>query len=70
MERTKVNSSNIESIGHDSSTNTLEVKFKSGKTYNYFNVNFEKYSSLVNAKSIGQHFHQNIKDKHETMEVR
>lgn len=56
MERQSVNSSNITEIGHDPHTNTLEVKFSSGRVYQYFDVNPDEHAALLNASSIGSHF--------------
>ncbi|HEX8250235.1 MAG TPA: KTSC domain-containing protein [Pyrinomonadaceae bacterium] len=64
MERHRVSSSNIESIGYDSSDEILEIKFLEGGIYQYFNVPYEKYESLMNASSKGSYFARVIKDKY------
>ena len=62
---TPVTSSQIESIGHDPSTNTLAVKFpsKSGSSsiYHYSNVNEADFREFLMAKSIGSHFIKHFK---------
>jgi len=61
MIRQPVQSSNLASVGHDPRTNTLEVKFHSGKVFRYSDVNIDEFAALVNAKSIGSHFANLIK---------
>ena len=60
MERQSVNSSNIASIGYDANSQTLEVEFKSGRIYQYYNVPLSEYNGLMNASSHGQYLNQYI----------
>lgn len=59
-----VSSSNIESIGYDEGRHALRVKFKDSGLYEYSGVTPEQHSALVNAPSVGRHFHVNIKGRH------
>lgn len=61
MQRTPVTSSNVASVGYDSSTKTLEVEFTSGSVYRYFDVPEREYRGLVGAESIGRYLNQSIK---------
>ena len=61
MERQEVDSSNIDAIGYDEVTETLEIEFRIG-VYQYKNVPEYMYNDLMNADSIGRFFHENIKD--------
>lgn len=62
MQRREVSSSQIRSIGHDETTNTLEVEFASnGAVYQYENVPREVYVSLIGAGSVGSYFNANVK---------
>lgn len=70
MERQHVSSSNISSIGYDSSSSVLEIEFLSGGIYQYFGVPETEYNNLMNASSIGSYFAQNIKDKYEVVQIR
>ncbi|CAJ0698645.1 KTSC domain-containing protein [Ralstonia holmesii] len=61
-----VESSQIHSIGHDSATNTLAIRFKSWKgeatsLYHYQNFTAEDFEAFLNAESIGRHFGAFIK---------
>lgn len=62
MERTKVVSSNIQSIGYDEKTKTLEVEFYNQKVYQYNPITQEGYALLMGAESIGSFFSRFIKD--------
>lgn len=62
--RTPVDSSNIVSIGHDADNEVLEIEFKGGAVYTYVGVSKAKYDELVNADSIGKHFHAHIRNSH------
>lgn len=62
--RTPVLSSNINSTGHDPATNTMEVEFKDGSVYTYHDVPKDVHEGLIGAKSIGSHFHANVKNKY------
>ncbi len=61
MKRTHVESSNIESIGYDSRSQTLEIEFLNGSVYQYFDVPEHIYSGLMNADSHGKYLNANIK---------
>lgn len=63
MKHTNVTSSMISSVGHDPDTDTMEVKFKSGKTYTYQDVPVEEFEALRDAPSVGQHFNEYFKNR-------
>lgn len=72
-----VESSQIESLGHDPLTSTLAIQFKSKKTspgsiHHYANVDATAYEALKTAESIGSHFAKQIKafpDKHPSTRI-
>jgi len=61
MTRSAVNSSNVESIGYESNTQTLEVEFKNGNIYQYFDVPEAIYDAMAKAESAGRFLIDNIK---------
>lgn len=61
MQRVTVVSSNIDSVGYDSSNNILEVEFLNGGLYHYFNVPSNIHSSLMSANSHGTFLNDNVK---------
>ena len=64
MNRTPVNSSNIAEIGYDPPTMTLEVAFKQGTAYQYFDVPETVYQELMRADSKGKFLNANIKNSY------
>jgi hypothetical protein len=62
MEMQNVQSSMIAAVGHDSSTNTLTVRFKNGREYQYPCTPAE-FQELLSAPSIGKHFNERHKGR-------
>ena len=62
MNRNQVASSNIRSIGYDSTTQTLEVEFQSGWVYQYYGVPEFLHENIMQASSKGQFLNQYIKN--------
>lgn len=60
-----VDSSQIDSIGHDADSNTLAIRFKSkagaGSLYHYANFPADEFAKFKGAESIGSHFGKFIK---------
>jgi hypothetical protein len=65
MKRTKVDSSNLASVGYDADNQILEIEFNHGGVYQYFDVPEDVYDDLMNADSHGKYFVANIKDDYE-----
>ncbi len=61
MERIPVDSSNINSIGYDQESMTLEVEFANGNIYQYFDVPPRVHENLMKADSKGKFLHSQIK---------
>lgn len=61
MERESVTSSNIDSIGYDESSETLEIEFLNGGVYQYFDVPKSVYYEMMSAASHGRYLAANIK---------
>jgi uncharacterized protein len=61
MKRTHVESSNIESIGYDSKSQTLEIEFLNCSIYQYFDVPEHVFNELRSANSHGKYLNTNIK---------
>lgn len=62
-------SSNIESFSYDKDTETLSITFKSGATYDYFNVPPSAHRSFQSAGSYGEHFARHIRGRYAYEEV-
>jgi len=65
MKRSKVDSSNLASVGYDSAKKILEIEFNHGGVYQYFDVPQDAYDELMAADSHGRYFVHNIKDDYE-----
>ncbi len=61
IEREPVNSSNLVSVGYGADSETLEVEFKNGDVYQYYNVPLFMYERLRMADSLGRFFNAEIK---------
>jgi len=69
MQRHRVDSSVIASIGFDEEKNLLEVEFQSGRLYHYFLVPRAEFEALREAESIGVHFNQRIRPRFRGIDV-
>ena len=58
-------SSHVEKVGYDDETGELHVTFNSGKTAVYSGVDDKTASTVMNAPSVGQALHRNVRDKFE-----
>jgi hypothetical protein len=54
MLRDLVSSSNVQSIGYDEASQTLEVEFQKSGVYQYYNVPLHIYEQLMMAPSKGR----------------
>jgi hypothetical protein len=54
--RTSVISSNLVSVAYDVSSSTLEIEFKGGRVYQYFDVPESVHQALMTATSHGAYF--------------
>lgn len=61
MNRQAVQSSNLASVGYEPSAYTMEIEFKDGRVYQYFDVPQNVYQDLIGAPSPGQYFHQYVR---------
>jgi len=69
MIRIPVQSSNLISIGYDFSNMTLEVEFKNGRVYQYYDVPQAEHDGLMAAGSHGIYFNQNIRNAYRCAQV-
>ncbi|MAM40728.1 MAG: KTSC domain-containing protein [Erythrobacter sp.] len=61
MEMHLVDSSNVSAIGYDEDSQTLQVEFNSGATYQYFDVPQQIFEGMLDAGSVGQYLNQHVK---------
>ena len=63
MQTMVVESSSLAAVGYDHANLVLEVQFKNGHVYRYFNVPYVVVEQLMNARSLGRHFNSNIRER-------
>ena len=69
MEMINVESSNIEAVGYDEDSSTLQVEFKNGGTYQYFDVPEQFFEGLRDADSVGRYLASVIKGSYRYSKV-
>ena len=62
MERKKVSSSSIRSVGYDERNRVLEVEFSDGRITQYTGVSAEVHRRLMSAPSTVSYFRDNIEE--------
>lgn len=70
MERQRVSSSNLASVGYDPISQTLEIEFNHGGIYQYSGFPISEHQGLMAASSHGSYFVQNIKDVYFCQKIR
>ena len=62
MDRKKVSSSSIRSVGYDERNRVLEVEFSDGRITQYSCVSAEVHRRLMRAPSIVSYFRDNVEE--------
>ena len=70
MERRKVNSSKIRSVGYDERSRVLEVEHSDGSIYQYSGVSHEVYRRMMAAPTIASFYHDRIEEEFRRQRVR
>ena len=70
MERTRVKSSTVLSVGYDPLEQVLVVEFKRGSLYHYLGVSVSDFESFMAAPSKGRFLHYRIKPRYQYRRVR
>ena len=63
MDHIEVNSSVIKSVAHDAERKLLEIKFHTGKVYQYKGVTEREFNNFLTAPSIGQYFNMTFRGR-------
>jgi len=69
MKRRPVTSSVIAELGYDPETSTLELKFTTGRVYQYFMVPSAVFDALLKSTSVGRYFNKQVRDRYPNHEV-
>jgi hypothetical protein len=66
MDKHDVESSVIDAVGY---SRVLEIRFESGRIYQYYNVPEEIFEGMMQAESKGRYFNANIRGKFDYQEI-
>lgn len=69
MQTQYVESTSIAAVGYDPANLVLEVQFKSGGVYRYFNVPYVVVEQLMTARSVGRYFSKQIRNRFRSRRV-
>ncbi len=70
IDRVRVNSTNLLSVGYNAEDRTLEIEFHTHKIYRYYNVPSIVVRQLMDAPSLGEFFNFHIKNVYRWRRVR
>ncbi|MFN0318183.1 MAG: KTSC domain-containing protein [Burkholderiales bacterium] len=70
MERKKVTSAGIRSIGYDAREQCIEIEFSDGRILQYRRVSAEVHRRLMAAPSILSYFRDHIEDEYSKTQVK
>lgn len=70
MERKKVSSSHVRSIGYDAREQILEIEFFSGSVIEYSRVSSEIYRRLMASTTMKSYIEDNIQDNYTEKRIR
>lgn len=70
MDRKRVSSSRIRSVGYDRSALMLEVEFNDGAVHQYRSVPESVYEGMMRAPSIVSYFDDRVRDEYGSSRVR
>ena len=70
MERKKVNSSNLRSVGYDPSAQTLEVELSDGSVWQYSKVPSEVHRRFLAAPSMVSYYRDNIEEDYSRRRIK
>jgi hypothetical protein len=70
MDRKKVNSGSIRSVGYDERNRALEMEFNDGRIVQYSGVSAEVHRRLMSAPSMVSYFRDNIEESFTSKRVK
>jgi hypothetical protein len=70
MQRHPVHSSVLESVGYDHGTKILELEFKEGGVWDYFDFPNPTYNRFIKAESLGKFFVKRIKGRYPELRIK
>lgn len=64
MERTRVNSSKIRSVGYEERSRTLEIEFSDGSVFQFSGVSGEVHRRMMASPSIASFYQDRIEEEY------
>jgi len=61
VNRVTVESTNLAAVGYDADSSTLEIEFRNGSVYQYFDVPSFVVDDLISGESAGSYFYSNVR---------
>lgn len=65
MEMIPVRSTAISAVGYDAASRRMSIRFRNGGTYTFCNVPENIFNGLLDARSIGRYYDDNIRDRYQ-----
>lgn len=69
MRRKRVASTSLRSVGYDGESRVLEVEFRGGHVYQYWDVPPQRHRGLMRAVSKGRYFNRWVRERFPTVKV-
>lgn len=69
MERKRINSAKIRSVGYDERNQVLEIEFTNGQVLQYLRVSHETHRRLVASPNAAAYFEDNIAEDYTSRRV-
>ena len=70
MQRQAVQSSVLQSVGYDPRAKILELEFREGGTWDYFNLSPGVYKRFIGSESLGHFFVKKIKGRYTELKIK
>ena len=70
IKRAPVESTALAAVGYSKRLRALEIEFRNGAIYRYYDVAPEVYDALLNARSKARFYDDNIRHKYRSFHVR
>jgi hypothetical protein len=70
MQKHAVDSSVLQSVSYDAGSKILELEFREGGTWNYFDFSPSVFKKFIHSESLGSFFVRKIKGKYPELRVR
>ncbi|MHC1719227.1 MAG: KTSC domain-containing protein [Clostridiaceae bacterium] len=70
MEMQYVESSNLAAVGYDPNSAILQIEFKDGSAYEYYDVPQFEFDELMSSDSKGKYAHVNIYKRYSQQKIR